>query len=357
MLISLTLTLFIILGIFAIISIINKMDVIKSVYINRIKESKKLIINNHQKKNMGSISAEKVAISDLEATLDKILEKKAQDNKIKSEYIINEYLTVVLEDGQTSIYVKGEYFRQCKYLLLNIPINRISDFDDIDSIDEASERLDRSLEYNELNDIIIPPEVEFWGHCSNLQVWAENNYDSRLLHSNLSFPLLKQLKEVGDPMAKRVFKEEVAIRFESGYEPVKTFLLKSGYLNDFTEDELYAIGGKELVSKILKEDNQELAPQNYYLVNYYRIRKTQKKLYKYELKYQILNSKFERLKKKWKSTRNPSILLYNKIIKKYLKKRNKIKNTVERIIYQLRSYNVKIEIKDYPIVNELSMDL
>jgi len=76
----------------------------------------------------------------------------------------------------------------------------------------------------------------------NLQVWAENNYDTRILHSNLAFPLLKALANAGDPVAKRVFKSEVATRFSSNFEPVKMYLLAEGYLKSFTEEELEVIG-------------------------------------------------------------------------------------------------------------------
>ena len=111
------------------------------------------------------------------------------ENEILSEFKINEFLTLKLQDYKTIIYVKGQEFIQCKHLLLNIPINEISSFDEIQSIDEASE----SLNDTEIIDAKIPPMVEFWGHCSNLQVWAEYNYNTQLLHSNLAFPLLKKL--------------------------------------------------------------------------------------------------------------------------------------------------------------------
>ncbi|MHA1670082.1 MAG: hypothetical protein ACTSV5_05815 [Promethearchaeota archaeon] len=74
-----------------------------------------------------------------------------------------------LERGNTTIYVVGQPFIQCKFLLLNIPIAKISSFDEIESIDEAAENVDGIVE-EETRKIEIPPEVEFWGHCSNLQV-------------------------------------------------------------------------------------------------------------------------------------------------------------------------------------------
>ena len=123
-----------------------------------------------------------------------------------SEFIINDYIALKLEDSKTNIYVLGELFIQCKYLLMNIPIQDIERYDEINSIDEAAEKLDKSLERGnpEVFTINILPEVEFWGHCSNLQVWAEQDYDTRFIHSNLAFPLLKKLTEVGDLKASKI---------------------------------------------------------------------------------------------------------------------------------------------------------
>ncbi|KKN50191.1 hypothetical protein LCGC14_0635370, partial [marine sediment metagenome] len=67
----------------------------------------------------------------------------------------------------------------------------------IQSIDDVSEKLNNALDGKNGEGFDITPEAEFWGHCSNFQVWAEQNYDTRLLHSNLSFPLLKKLTEIG----------------------------------------------------------------------------------------------------------------------------------------------------------------
>jgi len=59
-----------------------------------------------------------------------------------------------------------------------------------------------------------------------------------IIHSNLAFPLLKKLTEVGDPMPKRVFKEEIARRYKEGNITVRTYLEKEGYLNYLNKDEL-----------------------------------------------------------------------------------------------------------------------
>ncbi|TFF93052.1 MAG: hypothetical protein EU543_04500 [Promethearchaeota archaeon] len=166
----------------------------------------------------------------------------------KKEFRVNEYLQLRLEKPfdpryerlRTNIYVDGKFFRSCKYLLLNIPVETSDKFDDVNSIDEAAERLDKSDERLEGWEPKIPPEVEFWGHCSNLQVWHEHNYDTRLLHSNLAFPLLKRLTETGDIMAKQVFKEEIFKRLERGYMPVIEYLRLEGYFHLLTHEELIA---------------------------------------------------------------------------------------------------------------------
>jgi len=94
------------------------------------------------------------------------------------EFQVNKFITLKLEEEiiseeeglsetKTNIYVKGELFRQCSFLLINIPVEEITSLDTIESIDEAEERLDPSLEEgNEQYEYEIPPETEFWGHCS-----------------------------------------------------------------------------------------------------------------------------------------------------------------------------------------------
>ena len=120
-----------------------------------------------------------------------------------NSFKINNFITLKLEDGNTNIYIKNQLYTQCKFLLLEIPVDDSKAIEEVDSVDEAAERLDASLEPIDENvENKIPPEAEFWGHCSNLQVWYENNYNSRLLHRNLAFPLLKRLTNEGDPKAK-----------------------------------------------------------------------------------------------------------------------------------------------------------
>jgi len=154
------------------------------------------------------------------------------------KYTINKFLDLRFEDGKTNIYVNNELIRHCKYILLNISSDNSEDLTDINSIDDAVERLDGSFEFSGDKKGKISPEMLFWAHCSNLQAWYENNYNTCLIHSNLAFPLLKELTKAGDLIARKIFKEEVAKRFESNNFSVIQFLLYNGYLNYLNKEEL-----------------------------------------------------------------------------------------------------------------------
>ncbi|MFW9829923.1 MAG: tetratricopeptide repeat protein, partial [Candidatus Thorarchaeota archaeon] len=177
----------------------------------------------------------------------KYISKKIDEPK--KEFQISEYLTLKLERKATNIYVNGKLVSQCKFLLLNIPSDNITEFNNIQSIDEAAEKLSHDLEFQDKSKINIPPETEFWGHCSNLQAWVECNYNPCLLHSNLAFTLLKKLTEAGDPMAKKVFKQEVMLRFESFNPSTQLDLLENGYLKYFNKQE------KEEIFKLILDEN------------------------------------------------------------------------------------------------------
>ncbi|MFX0006434.1 MAG: leucine-rich repeat domain-containing protein [Promethearchaeota archaeon] len=168
------------------------------------------------------------------------------------EFRVNQYIILRLENGKTIIYVGGKLFDQCKYLLLDIPIKNYEALEDLESIDEAAEKLSDVMEGGINKPFNIPFEVEFWGHCSNLQVWYENNYNTSLLHRSLAFPLLKKLADLGDPFAKIKLKEEIIKRFESGFFPVIEYLINEGYLNYFEKNELlqYLIKSKDEINCI-----------------------------------------------------------------------------------------------------------
>ncbi len=159
-----------------------------------------------------------------------------KNKQYTKEFIVNDYITLRLENEVTIIYVAGEPFNQCVSLLFTIPSERIPVFKSINSIDEAAETLNYSLKHKDLIYNPISSQMNYWGHCSNLQVWAENNYNTRLLHRNLAFSLLRKLVDSGDLKAKKVFAEEIAKRIESGYPIVIEYLFIEDYFKYLPDD-------------------------------------------------------------------------------------------------------------------------
>lgn len=165
------------------------------------------------------------------------------------EFQVNKFITLKLVENKTIIYINDEWFDQCKFVLVRkekFELDNIYEVESVDeladlSIDKMSENLDNRLEGELLELIEIPAHVRFWVHCSNLQVWAENNYNTRLLHSNLAFPLLKKLTEVGDAQARRVFKEEIARRIESAYPSVIKYLINEDYIKFLDKEEFSSL--------------------------------------------------------------------------------------------------------------------
>lgn len=140
-------------------------------------------------------------------------EEQLKKKKIR-EFKINDYITLKLEEKQTNIYIKGEEFKQCVQLLTNTLKNHGRIPNEVTTIDILAKNYKEISLTDQHSDDKLTPEEVFWGHCSNLQVWAENNYDINLLYSKISIPLLKQLKQNGDPIAIEVYKDELRKAFK-----------------------------------------------------------------------------------------------------------------------------------------------
>lgn len=229
------------------------------------KENVKIIINNLIKESKAYFYEKEIYI----ATRPVI--------KIKGRsFKINEYITLKLEDNKTNVYILGELFKQCMGLMLNIPTDVLKKIDMIHSIDEIDDFINPGdlMYYNDSCD--ITPEEEFQAHCSNMTVWAENEYNTEILHRTIAFPLLKQLTKIGDEKAKKVFKEEIAYRFTSGNLKVRIYLIEEGYINYLTKEEFWNMFpfGSQL-AEIEKELNTEFV---------YRKRSNTEKEYLYFLR-------------------------------------------------------------------------
>jgi len=60
-----------------------------------------------------------------------------------SKFVVNDYLSLRLENGKTNIYVNNKKFIQCKYILLDIPIDASND-------DELSRLMNISINIKKL---------------------------------------------------------------------------------------------------------------------------------------------------------------------------------------------------------------
>lgn len=161
------------------------------------------------------------------------------DDQDKKEFVINKYLTLKLKGKKTKIYAGGHEFLICKAVIVNIPKEKIPEVKSMDDVFEVSEVIEEEKDFTKYG---ITPLTEFWVHCSNLQVWAENGYNTDLLQTDLAFPLLKRLSELGDVTAKIIFKEEIARRYAYGTYDTKDYLEYEGFLDYLTMEELI-IGG------------------------------------------------------------------------------------------------------------------
>jgi len=171
----------------------------------------------------------------------------------KKEFRINEHIVLKLEFKKTNIYIGNHLFRQCKYLFINLPQDDDQQAE-ITSIDDAAETLSSKLERNiRPRKMGMSSEQEFWGHCSNMQAWAENDYDTRLIHRSLAFPLLKKLVERGDVKAKKRFEHEIASRFSEGSDQVKTYLMNEEYLDYLDVEELKVLQKGSTVDARMKK--------------------------------------------------------------------------------------------------------
>jgi hypothetical protein len=169
------------------------------------------------------------------------------------EFRVNDLLTVRFDGRGIYMLVNGQRFNQCVYPALYPDVFMDSDQVEGDPSEMAEpdapaipKRARGSVDANLYHDYGtldhpgyeqspgLPPETLFWGLCSSLQAWAENNYDSRLLHVNLAFPIARALARAGDEDAKAMYEREVVTRWKSDFEPVQVYLAQGGFLRDLS---------------------------------------------------------------------------------------------------------------------------
>lgn len=155
------------------------------------------------------------------------------------EFVVNEYISLRLLFSKTLIYVCKKLFLTCQTIALNIAPVEFEEYVNFSDIDDIVDFYNSRTSTRE--DISITPEEEFWGHCSNLQAWVENDYNTCVLSKYISFPLLKELHKKGIPQFTLLFKREFLERIRKGGINTLVYFLEDedGYLQHLTEEELF----------------------------------------------------------------------------------------------------------------------
>ncbi len=166
------------------------------------------------------------------------LEEFHQILKPSREFIVDEYITLKLIGKNTILFVCGEYFISCYGSLLTRDIKDNEKIIEINSIDEIIEKHSKTrilLDDSE----VITPEEEFWGYCSNLQAWVENNHEMGLLEDHLGFGILKKMVKTCNKNILPRFKEEILKRLKSSYFNVLVSFLREDLISYLTQKEIF----------------------------------------------------------------------------------------------------------------------
>jgi hypothetical protein len=88
------------------------------------------------------------------------------------------------------------------------------------------------------------PNIIFEKWCSTLKTWYEHDCDTNLIvDKRKAFKLLKALIDAGDPLARKVFKDEIAKWFETGDPNLVRNLMEEGSLQYLRSNELELLIG------------------------------------------------------------------------------------------------------------------
>lgn len=160
-----------------------------------------------------------------------MVEHKAQARADDSlRLMLSEHIDLVYDhhEKRVEIRVDGKEFLSCAAL--------VASFDDLAKISKDITSIDELVEIHDDDSWIagdealrqqITPQEELIAHASNIQAWIENDYDPRILHSNIAFPLLRELARVGDEKARRVMEAAIDERMESGNSTTRKAIMLS----------------------------------------------------------------------------------------------------------------------------------
>lgn len=156
------------------------------------------------------------------------------------EFQVNEFISLKLIFSKSLIFIQDDLFMTCQKVALNILPGKVGMYDDFNNIDDVIDFYKSQTPSG--GEISITPEEEFWAHCSNMQAWVENDYNTCILSRYISFPILTELSNRGFQRFQRLLKEEIIYRIkEGGIKTIRYFIADTGenYLKYLTENDLF----------------------------------------------------------------------------------------------------------------------
>jgi hypothetical protein len=148
---------------------------------------------------------------------------KVYSNIIKSNEI-DEYITIKYEscrnskrEGRIIVYIKNNP-------LITIPSTLFPSFEHFFQNSKMPLNLKEKPQGKSLSNVLYQKLLQ------NLIIWSENNYDTKFIDYKIAFPLLKELRKVGDTKFQIIFQQEILKEYATSGAQVKEFLKNNGYL-------------------------------------------------------------------------------------------------------------------------------
>lgn len=124
---------------------------------------------------------------------------------IQETFKLNDSLDMILRNDMTYIRVNGKELYFCKRLIATITPDDLEEITKIDQIVKYESQYNHNL---------LSPKEEFWGHCSNLQVWVESKYNPDMIHTRLGLQVLYHLIRDNDSLAVLRFQEMIHKKYD-----------------------------------------------------------------------------------------------------------------------------------------------
>lgn len=98
------------------------------------------------------------------------------------------------------------------------------------SFEHIIQEINIHIDYNAYQKENTLPEVVFQRLVQMLHAWIKNDYNSQFLYYKIAFPLLQELREIGETRFQIIFQQEILRTYTTCSRQVKEFLEYEGYL-------------------------------------------------------------------------------------------------------------------------------